>query len=133
MMSYVMQIMMSVMMASFLAMMAPRASVCAERILEVLGTESSVHAPDAPIGFSTDPATAEFSGAEFRYPGADSPVLSDISFRITPGTTTAIVGSTGAAKPPCSTSSRGSSTSPTVRCPSAAPTCGNSTPTGCGR
>ncbi len=98
MMSYVMQIMMSVMMASFLAMMAPRASVCAERILEVLGTESSVHAPDAPIGFSTDPATAEFSGAEFRYPGADSPVLSDISFRITPGTTTAIVGSTGAGK-----------------------------------
>ena len=98
MMSYVMQIMMSVMMASFLAMMAPRAAVCAERILEVLDTESSVHAPDAPIGFSADPATAEFSGAEFRYPGADSPVLSDISFRITPGTTTAIVGSTGAGK-----------------------------------
>ena len=98
MMSYVMQIMMSVMMASFLAMMAPRASVCAERILEVLDTESSVHAPGTPAGFGADPATAEFAGAEFRYPGADSPVLSDISFRITPGTTTAIVGSTGAGK-----------------------------------
>ena len=98
MMSYVMQIMMSVMMASFLAMMAPRATVCAERILEVLDTESSVHAPDKPADFVADPATAEFSGAEFRYPGADSPVLSDISFRITPGTTTAIVGSTGAGK-----------------------------------
>ncbi|QHN24793.1 ATP-binding cassette domain-containing protein [Gordonia pseudamarae] len=98
MISYVMQIMMSVMMASFLAMMAPRASVCAERILEVLDTESSVHAPDEPVGFTADPANVEFSGAEFRYPGADSPVLSGISFRITPGTITAIVGSTGSGK-----------------------------------
>lgn len=98
MMSYVMQIMMSVMMASFLAMMAPRAAVCAERICEVLSTETSVRPPEHPEGFTTDPATVELQAAEFRYPGADDPVLSDISFRVAPGTTTAIVGSTGSGK-----------------------------------
>ncbi|GAA1481963.1 ABC transporter ATP-binding protein [Gordonia sinesedis] len=98
MMSYVMQIMMSVMMASFLAMMAPRAAVCAERICEVLGTETSVRAPEHPETFAADPATVEFVDAGFHYPGADDPVLSDITFRVEPGTTTAIVGSTGAGK-----------------------------------
>ncbi|MEE4024934.1 ABC transporter ATP-binding protein [Gordonia sp. PKS22-38] len=98
MMSYVMQIMMSVMMASFLAMMAPRAAVCAERIWEVLDTETSVVSPTYPVGFADDPATVEFSHAEFRYPGADAPVLRDITFRVEPGTTTAIVGSTGSGK-----------------------------------
>ncbi|GAC67024.1 ABC transporter ATP-binding protein [Gordonia soli] len=98
MMSYVMQILMSVMMASFLAMMAPRAAVCAERICEVLDTESSVAPPVHPVDFRTDPANVEFSGGEFRYPGADDPVLCDIDFRVAPGTTTAIVGSTGSGK-----------------------------------
>ncbi|MEE3853379.1 ABC transporter ATP-binding protein [Gordonia sp. LSe1-13] len=98
MMSYVMQIMMSVMMASFLAMMAPRAAVCAERIWEVLDTETSVVSPADPVGFADDPATVEFAHAEFRYPGADAPVLRDITFRVEPGTTTAIVGSTGSGK-----------------------------------
>ncbi|WP_232716942.1 ABC transporter ATP-binding protein [Gordonia metallireducens] len=97
-MSYVMQILMSVMMASFLAMMAPRAAVCAERITEVLDTETSVHPPVDPIAFSGHPGIVEFDAAEFRYPGADDPVLSGISFRVTPGTTTAIVGSTGSGK-----------------------------------
>ncbi|PKZ65813.1 multidrug ABC transporter ATP-binding protein [Gordonia terrae] len=97
-MSYVMQILMSVMMASFLAMMAPRAAVCAERISEVLATDTSVHPPSEPIGFATHPGTVEFDAAEFRYPGADDPVLSDIDFRVEPGTTTAIVGSTGSGK-----------------------------------
>lgn len=98
MLTYVMQIMMSVMMASFLAMMAPRAAVCAERISEVLDTETSVRTPADPIGFAGDPATVEFRDAEFRFPGADSPVLCGITFRVQPGTTTAIVGSTGAGK-----------------------------------
>ncbi|MEO9329403.1 ABC transporter ATP-binding protein [Gordonia aurantiaca] len=96
--TYVMQILISVMMASFLAMMAPRAAVCAERITEVLDTETSVHPPAEPIGFAEHPGTVEFDDAEFRYPGADDPVLAGISFRVTPGTTTAVVGSTGSGK-----------------------------------
>ncbi|MGW5072028.1 ABC transporter ATP-binding protein [Rhodococcus sp. NPDC004095] len=98
MISYVMQILMSVMMASFLAMMAPRAAVCAERISEVLDTESSVVRPVTPLGFTGNPGVVEFRGAEFRYPGADTPVLQDMTFRVEPGTTTAIVGSTGSGK-----------------------------------
>ncbi|NMO01663.1 ABC transporter ATP-binding protein [Gordonia sp. TBRC 11910] len=98
MMSYVMQIMMSVMMASFLAMMAPRAAVCAERITDVLATETSVAAPQNPVGFATAPSTITFDDAEFRYPGADEPVLQGISFTVRPGTTTAVVGSTGSGK-----------------------------------
>lgn len=98
MMSYVMQIMMSVMMASFLAMMAPRATVCAERIWEVLDTDTSVIAPTDPVDFAGDPADVEFRSAEFRYPGADNAVLSDISFHAKAGTTTAVVGSTGSGK-----------------------------------
>ncbi|GAB22672.1 putative ABC transporter permease/ATP-binding protein [Gordonia polyisoprenivorans NBRC 16320 = JCM 10675] len=98
MMSYVMQIMMSVMMASFLAMMAPRAAVCAERICEVLDTETSVVPSSTPAGFTGDPASVEFDAAQFRYPGADENVLSDITFDVRPGTTTAVVGSTGSGK-----------------------------------
>ncbi|MDF3283002.1 ABC transporter ATP-binding protein [Gordonia sp. N1V] len=98
MMSYVMQIMMSVMMASFLAMMAPRAAVCAERICEVLDTETSVVPSKTPAGFTGDPASVEFDAAQFRYPGADENVLSDITFDVRPGTTTAVVGSTGSGK-----------------------------------
>ncbi|WOC12073.1 ABC transporter ATP-binding protein [Gordonia sp. MP11Mi] len=98
MISYVMQIMMSVMMASFLAIMAPRAGVCAERICEVLDTESSVHTPDKPIAMTGDPAVVEFDAVEFGYPGADDPVLENITFATKPGTTTAVVGSTGAGK-----------------------------------
>ncbi|GEE01724.1 multidrug ABC transporter ATP-binding protein [Gordonia spumicola] len=98
MISYVMQIMMSVMMASFLAMMAPRAGVCAERICEVLDTESSVHAPESATVQTADPAIVAFDDVEFRYPGAAEPVLSGITFTTAPGTTTAIVGSTGSGK-----------------------------------
>ncbi len=98
MMSYVMQIMMAVMMASFLAMMAPRATVCAERIGDVLDTETSVAPPVQPVGFTDHPGHVQFDAAEFRYPGADEPVLHGISFDVRPGTRTAIVGSTGAGK-----------------------------------
>lgn len=98
MIAYVMQILMAVMMASFLAMMAPRASVCAERINEVLGTETSVVPPTDPKPLRTSAGIVELRYACFRYPGADESVLRDISFRTAPGTTTAVVGSTGSGK-----------------------------------
>ncbi|NKY29579.1 ABC transporter ATP-binding protein [Nocardia gamkensis] len=98
MLSYIMQILMAVMMASFLAMMAPRAAVSADRIGEVLDTESSVHPPRLPQPFTDDPAVVDFQFAEFAFPGADKPVLEAIRFQVRPGTTTAIVGSTGAGK-----------------------------------
>lgn len=96
--NYLMQILMSVMMATFISTMIPRAAVCAERINEVLDTESSVVPPASPVRELPKRAELEFRGAGFRYPGAAEPVLSDISFRVAPGTTTAIVGSTGAGK-----------------------------------
>ncbi|MBJ7288070.1 ABC transporter ATP-binding protein [Williamsia sp.] len=98
MISYVMQIMMAVMMASFLAMMAPRAAVCAERITDVLETETSVVPAAETTPFAGDPGSVEFRSAQFHYPGADQPVLCDISLSARPGSTTAIVGSTGAGK-----------------------------------
>lgn len=98
MLSYIMQILMAVMMASFLAMMAPRAAVSADRIGEVLDTESSVHPPRLPQPFTDDPAVVDFQFAEFAFPGAEKPVLKAIRFQVRPGTTTAIVGSTGAGK-----------------------------------
>ncbi len=98
MISYVMQIMMAVMMASFLAMMAPRAAVCAERITDVLETETSVVPATQTQAFAGDPGSVEFRSAQFHYPGAEQPVLCDISLSARPGSTTAIVGSTGAGK-----------------------------------
>lgn len=98
MLSYIMQILMAVMMASFLAMMAPRAAVSADRIGEVLETESSVVPPKLPQPFKGDPADVDFQFAEFAYPGAEKPVLKAIRFQVQPGTTTAIVGSTGSGK-----------------------------------
>ncbi|MFD3510522.1 ABC transporter ATP-binding protein [Nocardia sp. NPDC058666] len=98
MLSYVMQILMAVMMASFLAMMAPRAAVSADRIGAVLETESSVRPPRLPQPFKGDPATVDMQYAEFAYPGAEKPVLRGIRFQTAPGTTTAVVGSTGSGK-----------------------------------
>ncbi|MFL6152813.1 MAG: ABC transporter ATP-binding protein [Ornithinibacter sp.] len=97
-MSYLIQILMSVMMATFMAMMIPRATVSAGRISEVLGTESSVHAPADPRAIPPGPVAVELRGATFSYPGAESPVLREVSMRAEPGTTTAIVGSTGSGK-----------------------------------
>jgi len=96
--SYLMQILVSVMMATFLAVMIPRAAVCAERIVEVLDTSSSVVPPAAPIVPTGVPGTVELRAAEFRYPGARAAVLADISFTTHPGQVTAIIGSTGAGK-----------------------------------
>ncbi|MGV9819177.1 ABC transporter ATP-binding protein [Nocardia xishanensis] len=98
MLSYIMQILMAVMMASFLAMMAPRAAVSADRIGAVLATESSVQPPPVPQPFQGDPASVDFQFCEFAFPGAEKPVLRAIRFRVEPGTTTAIVGSTGSGK-----------------------------------
>ncbi|MEV6431778.1 ABC transporter ATP-binding protein [Nocardia sp. NPDC051463] len=98
MLSYIMQILMAVMMASFLAMMAPRAAVSADRIGAVLETESSVLPPRLPQPFKGDPGSIDIAFAEFAFPGAEKPVLRAIEFKVEPGTTTAIVGSTGAGK-----------------------------------
>jgi ATP-binding cassette subfamily B multidrug efflux pump len=96
--TYLIQILMSVMMATFLLILAPRAIVCAERIQEVLTTESSVVLPEHPVTELAQRSTVSFTDAEFSYPGADFPVLREISFAAEPGQTTAIIGSTGAGK-----------------------------------
>ncbi|HEX4025805.1 MAG TPA: ABC transporter ATP-binding protein [Steroidobacteraceae bacterium] len=95
---YLTQILMSVMMATFMLMMIPRAAVCADRISEVLDTESSVVAPSDPVKSVSLRAQVEFRDVAFQYPGAADPVLRDISFRATAGETLAIIGSTGAGK-----------------------------------
>jgi ATP-binding cassette subfamily B multidrug efflux pump len=96
--AYLIQILMSVMMATFMVMMIPRAAVCAERIVEVLDTTSSVALPAKPITPTEPTGVLQLRGAGFTYPGADAPVLHDVTFTALPGTTTAIVGSTGAGK-----------------------------------
>jgi ATP-binding cassette, subfamily B, multidrug efflux pump len=95
---YLMLILTSVMMATFMAIMIPRAAVCADRIGEVLNTESSVIPPLKPVRELRSRAELELRGVEFRYPGAAAPVLRNISFRASAGQTTAIIGSTGAGK-----------------------------------
>ena len=96
--AYLMQIVMSVMMATFMFMMVPRAEVCAERIQEVLGTESSVVPPVAPVRELRRHGHLEIRGAGFRYPGAEEPVLKAIDLVALPGETTAVIGSTGSGK-----------------------------------
>ncbi|MET9160923.1 ABC transporter ATP-binding protein [Streptomyces parvulus] len=96
--AYLMQIVMSVMMATFMFMMVPRAEVCAERIQEVLDTESSVVPPLAPVTELRRHGHLEIRGAGFRYPGAEEPVLRHIELTARPGETTAVIGSTGSGK-----------------------------------
>ncbi|WP_036968926.1 ABC transporter ATP-binding protein [Promicromonospora kroppenstedtii] len=111
--SYIMYILMAVMMSTMIFMMIPRAAVAAERIGEVLDTESSVVDPESPVALpgsladqdgSPDGAVAGPSGrvtfedVEFRYPGAEEPVLHELSFEAVPGQITAIIGSTGSGK-----------------------------------
>ncbi len=97
-MAYLMQILIAVMMSTFMAMMIPRASVSAERIGEVLATEASVVAAATPVREIGSPVSVVFDEVDFHYPGADASVLHDVTFEARPGTTTAIVGSTGAGK-----------------------------------
>ncbi|WP_120522384.1 ABC transporter ATP-binding protein [Arthrobacter celericrescens] len=96
--SYLMQILMSVMMATFMAVMIPRAAVSADRIGEVLRTESSVRPPLDPVLSSAGRGELELVDVGFAYPGAEQPVLEGISFTARAGQTTAIIGSTGAGK-----------------------------------
>ena len=96
--AYLMQILMSVMMATFMAMMIPRAAVSADRIGEVLTTESSVGTPAEPVTTLVGAGVLEFDEVTFQYPGADFPVLEGLSFTARPGRTTAVIGSTGAGK-----------------------------------
>ena len=96
--SYIMQILMSVMMAVMMSLMIPRAEASAERIQEVLMTESSVVETLTPKTPTSRKGVIEFKDVEFRYPGAEHPVLSGISFKAKPGGMTAIVGSTGSGK-----------------------------------
>jgi ATP-binding cassette subfamily B multidrug efflux pump len=96
--SYLMQILMSIMMATFMLVLVPRAAVCAERLTEVLDTDSSVVPPSEPETHLPVHATVEMQGVSFSYPGAEHPVLTTIDFRTGPGQVTAIIGSTGAGK-----------------------------------
>jgi ATP-binding cassette subfamily B protein len=96
--TYFTLILTAVVMTTFVAVMAPRAAVSAERIEEVLNTEPSVHPPLSPITKLRRRGTLELRDASFAYPGAEAPVLNHINFRGGPGETTAVIGSTGAGK-----------------------------------
>jgi ATP-binding cassette subfamily B protein len=93
-----MQILMSVMMGTFMLMQVPRSAVCADRIAEVLDTEPSVVPPGVGVTSLTQHGRLELDDVSFTYPGAEHPVLCDVSFRAEPGQTVAIIGSTGAGK-----------------------------------
>jgi ATP-binding cassette, subfamily B, multidrug efflux pump len=96
--SYLVQILMSVVMATFMISMIPRAAVSADRIQEVLDLDPSVVPPANPVRELVTRGALEFDNVAFNYPGAEHPVLSGVSFKTAPGQTTAIVGSTGAGK-----------------------------------
>ena len=96
--TYLTMILMSVMMSTMMLMIAPRAQVCAQRIQEVLRTRSSVVPPSDGVTETPDPGRVVLDRVTFSYPGAEAPVLHDISFAVEPGQTTAIIGSTGAGK-----------------------------------
>jgi ATP-binding cassette subfamily B protein len=96
--SYLMQILVAVMMVTFVSVMIPRAAVCAERIAEVLDTRSSVVPPAVPVVPAGPAGLVELRGVEYRYPGAEIAVLKDVSLTAKPGEVTAIIGGTGAGK-----------------------------------
>jgi ATP-binding cassette, subfamily B, multidrug efflux pump len=87
-----------VMMATFMFMLVPRAEVSAERIEEVLGTDSSVVPPSDPVRETIGHGTLDLRHVEFRYPGAEQPVLRDVDLVARPGEVTAVIGSTGSGK-----------------------------------
>jgi ATP-binding cassette subfamily B protein len=98
--TYLVQVLMAVMMATFMFIMVPRAEACAERIDEVLSTEPSVVAPQAPVALprSDAPGHLELRNVEYRYPGAQDPVLRGVNLVANPGEVTAVIGSTGSGK-----------------------------------
>jgi ATP-binding cassette subfamily B protein len=96
--AYLAQILTAVMMATFMFMLVPRAEVSAERIMEVIGIEPSVGPAASPRPAGPQPGHLELRNVEFRYLGAEQPVLHDISLTALPGQTTAIIGGTGSGK-----------------------------------
>jgi ATP-binding cassette, subfamily B, multidrug efflux pump len=96
--TYLAQILTSVMMATFMFMLVPRAEVSSERIMEVIDTEPALAAPVTALPAGPRPGQVDLHGVEFRYPGAEQPVLHDITMTARPGQTTAIIGGTGAGK-----------------------------------
>jgi ATP-binding cassette, subfamily B, multidrug efflux pump len=96
--TYLLQILMSVMMATFMFVMVPRAEVCAERIVEALDTEPDVRPPASPVSIGTARGRLELRDLEFKYPGAAQPVLHEVSLVAEPGQVTAIIGGTGSGK-----------------------------------
>jgi len=96
--TYLIQILTAVMMATFMAILIPRAAVSADRIGEVLNTDSTVILPAHPVTELTETGTVSLDHVYYSYPGADEPVLRDLSFTVAPGRVTAIVGSTGSGK-----------------------------------
>ena len=96
--AYLIQILVAVMMTTFMSIMIPRAAVCAERIVEVFDTEPAIAPPKKPILPDAKTGVVELHNVEYRYPGASAPVLSDVTFTAKPGQVTAIIGSTGAGK-----------------------------------
>jgi ATP-binding cassette subfamily B multidrug efflux pump len=97
--AYFMQILMAVLMATIFLAMLPRATVCAERITEVLSTRAAIADPEHPVTPAGDTVgEVTLDGVTFQYPGAEQPVLHDVSFTAAPGTMTAIVGGTGSGK-----------------------------------
>ena len=96
--NYLIQILISVMMSTMLLFLAPRSAVSADRILEVLDTEPTVAPPADPVAPQELTGVVEFRDVTFTYPGAEDPVLANVSFTLAPGRTTAIIGSTGSGK-----------------------------------
>ncbi len=96
--SYFMQILMAVLLVTIILVLLPRAAVCAERITEVVSTVPAISSPQHPTRPVTVSGEIRIEAATFRYPGADRPVLQDVSLTARPGTTTAVVGSTGSGK-----------------------------------
>jgi ATP-binding cassette, subfamily B, multidrug efflux pump len=96
--TYIVQILIAVLMATIMFVMVPRAAVSARRVQEVLDTQPAIVNPEQPADETPQFGLVEFRDVEFRYPGAEEPVLSGINFRARPGETTAIVGSTGSGK-----------------------------------
>ena len=97
-MQYLMQILMAVMMGTFMAMMLPRAIICARRIEELLDRRPTIEEPSVPAKAPSRAGVVELEGVSYTYPGAEEPVLKEVSLRAVPGQTTAIIGSTGAGK-----------------------------------
>lgn len=96
--TYLMQLLGAVMMASFMFVMVPRAEVCAKRLSAVISASPEISSPENPVAFPAGPLVVSFEGVSVGFAGASRPLLEDLNFRIEPGQSTAIIGSTGSGK-----------------------------------